>query len=125
MVIDVVYKFDPPPGLGKDESIVSERFEKGEIVIKLTRAKEGECSEQVGMVITKEDYHKRLYSHDYMPLIYIVDLEYRLAYLFGCLNYKFRKTGDYTYTFWWRAIHTNHWHKWFHVPPYSDSIFGN
>ncbi len=114
-----------------------EGFKKGEVAFKITAhtfitvsTDEGvanECTEDVkdiGMVTTKEDYEKKLYTHKYNPVLFLIDLPLRIAYLYGCLNISFRHSRDEEFMIWWRKIGENDWNKWFAVKRYRDSIYG-
>lgn len=100
---------------------LEEGFVKGSIVFKITR---GEDNKPVGMVITNEDYEKKLFSHQYQPILFSVCLQLRLAYLYGCMNLNYRQSREKTYTFQWREIGTNEWTVWFQVNPYLDTVYG-
>ena len=76
------------------------------------------------MVTTKNDYEKKLYTHKYNPILFLIGLHLRLAYLYGCLNITFQQSREEKFVFWWRKIRTNRWEKWFTVKRYHDSIYG-
>jgi hypothetical protein len=77
-----------------------------------------------GMVNRYTDYEKRLYTHLYNPLLYIVDVPTRLAYLYGCLNTSYKITSRITYHFYWRRRGEKIWNVWFIVHPYLENIGG-
>ena len=126
-----------------DES-TSERFARGDVVFKITSFegntpgregdipyKEGDIPYKEGdipykeyrMVTTKDDSEEKAYTHIYIPLLFLVDLPTRLAYLYGCLNHNFKRSRKDIYIFWWRKIGTNEWKKWFGVYPYEDIVY--
>jgi len=73
-----------------------------------------------GMVTTKEDYEKKLSSHEYIAILHISPLTYRLAYLYGCLNHVKSTPRTEIFTFWSRSIGKREWTEWFIVYPYTD-----
>lgn len=110
-----------PKGSGEN---LESSFRQGTIVFKATACvAEGEFKD-VGMVITKEDYEKKLYTHKYNPILFLVDLPLRLSYLYGCLNVSFGQSREEDFVFWWRKIGENEWREWFTVKRYRDSIYG-
>ncbi len=107
-------------------NLVSE-FMAGDIVFKITAIKAGDIegvSRDIGMVTTKDDYEQKLCSHQYNPLLFLVDFYQQLAYLYGCLNHKFHKPRDSDFFFWWRKIRTKEWKPWFTVTHYEESMGG-
>lgn len=78
-------------------------------------------SRDIGIVTTKEDYEKKLYTHIYNPVLFLVDTPLRLAYLYGCLNIEFKVPRNEDYIFWWRKLKTDEWRKWFVVERYSEN----
>ena len=106
----------------KNKGIISKKFSKGEIVFKILTLKDG-TTKDYGMVITKEDYEKKLYTHLYQPFLFIISIELRIAYLYDCLNRQFKNSRDEEYVFIYREIRTNEWKEWFKVKPYIDNIY--
>ena len=115
---------------------VSQLFADGEIVFRITSYPTGilitlrstheelyETRTEKGIAIDRSGYEDKLYSHKYTPLLFVSDLPYRLAYLFGCLNLEFRKKREETFVFWYRRLKTKQWKMWFIVRPYVDPIF--
>jgi hypothetical protein len=74
----------------------------------------------VFMVMDKDEYYKRLLSHQYSPLLNICPIFVKLAYLYECLNRKNGISRDEQFTFWWRLIGKDEWKMWFIVNPYND-----
>lgn len=99
-------------------------FIQGTFVFKITAHTTDEETREVGMVNTKEDYEKKLHTHKYNPILFLIDLPLRLAYLYGCLNVSFQQTRDEEFVFWGRKIGENEWKKWFTVKKYRDSVYG-
>jgi hypothetical protein len=106
------------------EDDIENEFRKGNIVFKITAHTTDGDTREIGMVNTKEDYERKLYTHKYLPVLFLVELPLRLAYLYGCLNVVFRRSRNEEYVFWWRKIGENRWEKWFTVKRYNDSIYG-
>ena len=76
----------------------TKKFLAGNIVFKIT------TGDIYGMVTSKEEYEKKLAAHEYISILHIAPLTYKLAYLYGCLNYERGKSRDQTFTFWHRTI---------------------
>lgn len=95
-------------------------FEEGKVVLKIVR---GEKRSPVGMVISSEDYERRLSTHQYQPLLFILNIRLRLAYLYGCLNHQYRAPKSETNIFMWRKIGCDEWREWFRIDPYEDSVY--
>lgn len=108
--------------MGELENGISKKFAKGQIVLKILTVKD-EISKDCGMVITKEDYEKKLYTHLYQPCLFIISMELRLSYLYDCLNRQFKNSRDEEYVFIYREIRTNEWKEWFKVKPYIDGVY--
>jgi len=106
------------------EDNVSSDFAAGNVVFKLTAHAPDGGTRETGMVTTKEDYEKKLYTHKYSPVLFLIELPLRLAYLYGCLNLSFRQSRDEEYVFWWRKVGENEWKRWFTAKRYRDSIYG-
>jgi hypothetical protein len=103
--------------------LITSGFSKGEIVFKIILVSEnGELIDN-RMVNTKEDYERLLYTHIYQPLLFSINIYLRLAYLYGCLNLKFKNPQTKEYIFMWRKIRTNEWNKWFKINPYKDDLY--
>lgn len=73
----------------------------------------------VGVATTFDDYQKKYQSHEYTPLLSLCGLPLRLAYLYGCLNFK-KDDMRPGFTFLMREIGKNIWSRWFTVHPYKD-----
>ena len=96
--------------INSETNLICERFSRGEIVFRIEAVSPNVGIEKdVHMVTTKDEYEKKLYTHLYNPILFIVDLPTRLAYLYGCLNLKFRQPQKEIYTFYWREINSNDW----------------
>jgi hypothetical protein len=103
---------------------LTEDFSKGEIVFKiLSISPENGSLIDDKMVNTREDYEKKIYTHSYQPFLFTIDLGLRLAYLYGCLNLKFKNSQNKEYIFMWRKIRTNEWNKWFKINTYKDNLY--
>ena len=107
-----------------DSKDIHKKFLQGDVVVKiLTGSRETNDTRECGMVNSKEDYEKKLYTHSYQPLLFIIDIHLRLAYLYGCLNRQFKNTKNEEYRFMWRKIGTNEWREWFKVKAYIDNVY--
>jgi len=73
-----------------------------------------------GIVTTKEDYDKKLASHDYVAILHLAPLHYKLAYLFGCLNREKGVARKEEFMFMAREIGKHTWVEWFGVGAYVD-----
>lgn len=100
------------------DSYPSLHFSEGEIVFKIMIS-----DEQMHIASTKYHYENLMMNHKYNPLLYLVPLETRLAYIFGCLNTRFGNSSQHIFTFHWRKINTHDWHDWFKVHPYSEELY--
>lgn len=72
------------------------------------------------LVTTLEDYEKKLLSHDYISILFIAPLHYKLAYLYGCLNLVKGTPREQRFIFYTREIGKREWNLWFEVSPYKD-----
>lgn len=106
----------------KNNNSTEDRFFKEEIVFKILTVSDEKSPENKGMVNTKEDYDLKIKTHIYNPLLFIIDLKLRLAYLYGCLNKHAGISGKESYIFYWREIGTNDWYEWYKVGTYEDSF---
>lgn len=102
---------------------ITEIFPKGEIVFKIQAIQENNTTKDIYMVTEYEDVLKKLKTHQYTPLLYLVPFTTKLAYLYGCLNLSFDKKKSEQYVFYWRKIGTQSWDTWFTVLPYNDAMF--
>lgn len=102
----------------------SREFAAGNAVFKLTAYTPDGETRDIGMVTTKEDYERKLYTHKYSPVLFLTELPLRIAYLYGCLNLSFRQSRSEEYVFWWRKVGNSEWSKWFTVQMYKDSVYG-
>jgi hypothetical protein len=117
------------PKTGTDSHIVIKNkeagrlFSKGSIVFKIAKrypsTPDGEYIDY-WMVTTKEEYEAKLSSHDYISILYIAPLTYKLAYLYGCLNRKRGISRAETFIFLYREIGKHDWIEWFIINPYKD-----
>lgn len=110
------------------------KFQKGEAVFRIvyeTRKKsepsspEGPEVREVlkgdkGIVTTFQDYEKHLSRHEYISLIHLAPLVYKIAYVYGCLNLEKGVPRKETFTFLFREIGKHEWKEWFVVQPYED-----
>lgn len=94
-------------------------FRSNNVVFKITATIE-DLVRDVHMVSTREDYERKLSSHLYTPLMFLVSTYERIAYLYDCLNRNLGVPRDEKYDFWWRKIGETEWQKWFTVSPYTD-----
>jgi len=103
---------------------IAEDFLEGNSVFKITAEIKGlkPSTYEVHMVVSKEDYEKRLNTHEYTPLLYAVSLETRLAYLYDCLNRQFNKPREQKFIFWWRKVGQSNWSEWFTVLPHGETF---
>ena len=124
-----------PSPISIADGAAADAFRRGNIVFRVTAHPPGTIPPENGvsgeeaykgreyrMVMTNEDYGKKLLSHRYTSLLYCSSLELRLAYLFGCLNFDFDVTRREDFVFWWRQLGTYRWHLWFVVRPYDDIV---
>ena len=97
-------------------------FLKEEAVFKITKLLPGRSEGIVdhGMVNTKSDYEKKLADHQYISILMVAPLTYKLAYLYGCLNFKKGTPRAEVFTFHYRMIGKRDWVEWFSVNPYTD-----
>lgn len=72
------------------------------------------------LVTTRDDYEKRIGSHDYISILHIAPLHYKLAYLYSCLNTTKGIARNEMFVFYIREIGKREWSEWFRVLPYSD-----
>jgi len=103
------------PGLISD-------FLTGAVVFKIT-SHQDDSKQTLGMVTTKEDYDRKLMTHQYLPILHLVSFYKQMAYLYGCLNLQYKKPRKQTFVFWARRLRTKLWSPWFTVYPYEDSLF--
>lgn len=96
-------------------------FLQGEVVFKISATSSDGSSRDVHMVVSKDDYDKKLESHQYTPLLFAVDLYRRLAYLYDCLNRQPNQSRDEQFMFLWRRLGQTEWNKWFEVSPYIEN----
>ena len=107
-----------------DRELISMKFSQGKIAFKITtpNLKDGTLKDY-GMVNTKEDYEKKLCGHLYNPLLFVIDLGLRIAYLYDCLNRQFKNDREEEYIFFYRELRTNEWKNWFRVKSYIDDVY--
>lgn len=100
---------------------VSTLFLAGKIVFKILKStKEGVKPTDYWMCTTHQEYQTRLESHEYIPILFVAPLTYKLAYLYGCLNRVRGIPRTDTFVFLFREIGKPDWKEWFIVHPYKD-----
>lgn len=118
------------------------KFSAGDIAFRITEHKSLPCSVEnlkngsyhlthdfsyVGVeyciVNTHEEYEKKLYTHNYSPILFSSTLPTRIAYLYDCLNKNFRTPRENSFIAWYRVIGTNVWKPWFVVPRYVENPY--
>lgn len=72
------------------------------------------------MCTTFHEYQARLESHEYIPILWVAPLTYKLAYLYGCLNRKRNIPRLDNFIFLYREIGKSNWKEWFVVNSYRD-----
>ena len=102
---------------------IESNFLNGTIVFKVTEGLHLSDENTIGIVTTVEDYKRKLFSHQYSPILFLISFYQQLAYLYGCLNLEFEKTRNKTFSFWWRKLRTKQWNLWFSVGPYRDPLY--
>ena len=102
------------------DDAIAPAFTRGDVVFKISAVTSDGTSRDVHMVVNREDYEKRLSSHQYTPLLFMLPLPQRLAYLYECLNRRYKRTRTEQFVFWWRFLGRNEWTKWFTVKPYTE-----
>lgn len=108
-------------------SDVAKIFESGRVKFKILKcSEEDKLSDMLtkAKIHTKEEYETLLYA-TYHPLIFVCPLHLRIAYLFGCLNEKFRTPRKETFLVFFQKDSVDDWRPWFSVYPYRDSIYGD
>jgi hypothetical protein len=100
----------------------SQKFQEGNIVFIFF-----EDGKIKGMVNTKEDYDKKLETHLFLPILFVIPLHIRIAYLFDGLHREYSPEAS-TYPtkkimVKWRYIGENGWKVWFEINPYGDSYY--
>lgn len=73
-----------------------------------------------GIATTVQDYERLLSEHEYISILHLAPLTYKIAYLYGCLNFEKGVPRKETFTFWYREIKSQKWTEWFVVKPYKD-----
>lgn len=100
------------------------RFLKGEIVFRITSSKTHENGEiyvaDKGIVTTFSDFEKLLAKHEYISLIHLAPLIYKISYVYGCLNIEKGMPREETFTIWYRELSKHEWKEWFIIQPYKD-----
>lgn len=100
----------------------SRKFQEGNVVFLLF-----EEEKIKGMVNTKEDYDKKLETHLFLPVLFVIPLHIRIAYLFDCLHREYAPDAlvhpTKKITVKWRYIGESGWKHWFEVHPYKDSYY--
>ena len=105
------------------DKTISDIFSSGEIAFRIiVYSRRPPKIKEKGMVTTFEEYKEKLFTHQYTPLLFIIGLPQRLAYLYGCLNYSFDQHHESEYVFIWRKLGERIWRLWFTVYPYEDSV---
>ncbi len=101
----------------------SQKFLDGKAVFKITSSKirnGKEITTDRGIVTTLVDYQKLLLNHEYISIVHLAPLIYKIAYVCECLNLEKGKPRNETFIFWYRELSKHEWHKWFTVQPYKD-----
>lgn len=73
-----------------------------------------------GIATTVHDYERLLSEHEYISILHLAPLTYKVAYLYGCLNFERGVPRKETFTFWYRELKSQKWNEWFFVNPYKD-----
>lgn len=96
-----------------------ERFLTGKSVFQIVTI-HAETPIDKSLVTTKEDYEKKLDSHEYISILHVAPLHYKLAYIYGCLNRVRGTPRDEKFLFYTREIGKREWALWFEVLSYKD-----
>ena len=102
---------------------ISSLFQDGMAVFRIAAISSGGESRDVGIVNAREDYERKMCTHMYNPVLFVISFPLRLAYLYGCLNHEYRRSHSETYNFLWRRVGSNDWNLWFRVHPYEDALY--
>lgn len=97
-----------------------QKFIQGKGVFRIVACNGEDTKTDKGIVTTYADFEKRLQTHDYISLIHAAPLIYKIAYIYGCLNFEKGKPREETFTFLFRELSKHDWIEWFVVKPYSD-----
>ena len=100
-------------------------FLQGKAVFRITSHVQGTGTsennkKEYGMVTTKEEFDKKYANHDYIAILAVAPITYKLAYLFGCFNFERGTPRREIFTFWYRLLGTREWVEWFTAEPYMD-----
>lgn len=98
-----------------------DKFNDGIIVLRILNADTGK---QKGIVITHEDYERKLHTHYYNPIIHLSNFKLKIAYLFDCLNRKYC-VQRFCFIFQYRYIGKDTWIDWFKVNKYIENDYKN
>jgi hypothetical protein len=102
----------------------SQKFQKGEAVFRITTNRITENGETIetdkGIVSTVSDYEKLLSKHEYISIIHLAPLVYKIAYVYGCLNNTKSVPREESFIFLYREMNKHEWKEWFIVQPYVD-----
>jgi hypothetical protein len=98
----------------------AQKFQKGEAVFRIVFSTGGTLTEDRGIATTLSDFEKLLSKHEYISLIHLAPLVYKIAYVYGCLNFEKGTPRKETFTFLFREIGKHEWKEWFVVQPYTD-----
>ena len=102
----------------------SKKFLSGTAVFRIVANSVNESGENVvtdkGIATTVQDYERLLSEHEYISILHIAPITYKIAYLYGCLNFEKGVPRKEIFTFWFREIKSQKWSEWFVVKPYRD-----
>jgi len=102
----------------------SKKFQSGTAVFRIIANSINEKKEVVirekGIATTVQDFERLLSEHEYISILHLAPLTYKIAYLYGCLNFEKGNPRKETFIFWYREIKSQKWNEWFVVNPYKD-----
>lgn len=98
---------------------VGNLFVDGKVLIKIISSKNRETRDHT-MEIEYEDYVLKYNSHQYIAAVSILPLEYKISYIYGCLNMARGIKRDRLFSVWYRKMDTPEWKIWFFIHPYVD-----
>ncbi len=95
-------------------------FKSGSVVVKIQSIENGVVKDK-SLPIDYDEYRKRLETHKYTPLLYIVEFPILFCYLFDLLNRSPNTSRTETFTCVWRVIGKDEWKELFQIDPYVDN----
>jgi len=102
----------------------SKKFLSGTAVFRIIASHVNENGETVitekGIATTLQDFERILSEHEYFSILCLAPITYKIAYLYGCLNFERGVPRKEIFTFWYREIKSSKWCEWFVVNPYKD-----